>query len=52
MKELFKFFFAVSLGAWITSLFITIFYHNSIPMWILVTVMNIFYILKEIKEDF
>ena len=30
----------ISLGAWLTCLFITIFYDNSIPMWISLIVMN------------
>lgn len=47
-KELFKFLYAVSLGAWITSGFIALFYNNVIPMWILLVVMNVFYILKDI----
>lgn len=46
-KELFNFLYAVSLGAWITSMFITTYYDNSIPMWILLVVMNVFYALKE-----
>ena len=45
-KELFKFLHAVSLGAWSTSLFINIFYDNPIPMWILLVVMNVLYVLK------
>ena len=48
MKELFKFLYAVSLGAWMTSGFIALCYNNAIPMWILLVVMNVFYILKEI----
>lgn len=46
-KEIFKFLHAVSLGAWLTSLFITIYYDNAIPMWILLVVMNAFDILKK-----
>ena len=46
-KELFKFLHAVSLGVWCTSMFITICYDNSIPMWISLIVMNIFSILKD-----
>lgn len=46
MKEVFEFLYDVSLGAWFTSLFITIYYGNSIPMWITLVVMNIFMILK------
>lgn len=45
-KEIFKFLHAVSLGAWLTSLFITIYYNNAIPMWIFLIVMNVFDILK------
>ena len=45
-KEVFKFLHAVSLGAWLTSLFICIYYDNAVPMWILLVVMNIFNILK------
>ena len=46
-KELFKFFHAVSFGVWCTSMFIAIFYDNSIPMWISLIVMNILSILKD-----
>lgn len=45
ITEIFKFLYAVSLGVWTTSLFITVFYDNSIPMWISLVVMNIFDIL-------
>ncbi|MDD5980158.1 MAG: hypothetical protein PUC23_03500 [bacterium] len=47
-KELFKFLYAVSLGAWMTSMFIATYYDNVLPMWILLVVMNGFNILKEI----
>ena len=47
MKELYKFFYDVSLGAWLTSLYIVCRYDNPIPVSILVVVMGVFYILKE-----
>lgn len=47
MKAVFEFLYAVSLGAWITSLFITTYYNNSIPMWILLVVMNVLFVLKD-----
>ena len=50
MKEVFKFLHAVSIGAWIMSLFITAYYDNSIPMWILLVVMNGFMIAKEVSK--
>lgn len=46
-KEIFKFLYAVSLGVWLTGLFITVCYDNSVPMWISLIVMNVFNILKE-----
>lgn len=49
-KELFKFLHAASLGAWITSMFITTCYDNPIPMWILLVAMNVFMILKETSK--
>lgn len=46
-KELFKLLYAVSLGAWMTSMFIAACYDNPIPMWVLLVIMNVLYILKE-----
>lgn len=47
MKDFLTFLYAVSIGVWATSLFITIFYNNPIPMWILLIVMNTLLVVKE-----
>jgi len=48
--KIFGFLYAVSLGVWITSLFIYTCYDNSIPMWISLVAMNVFNALR-IWED-
>lgn len=51
LKKIFELLYYISTGAWVTSLFITIYYDNSIPMWILLVVMNGFRIISiSIKE--
>ena len=37
----FRHFILVSLGVWVTCLFITICYGNQIPMWVALSVMNV-----------
>ena len=41
MKDILTALYWVSLGVWITCLFITICYSNQIPMWISLIVMNV-----------
>ena len=41
MKDVLTWLCFISLGVWMTCLFITIFYNNSIPMWIALIVMNV-----------
>lgn len=36
----------LSMGVWATSLFITAFYDNPIPMWISLIIMNILFALR------
>lgn len=48
LKEIFELLYYISIGAWVTSLFITLHYNNSIPMWILLVVMNAFHVLMKI----
>lgn len=50
-KEIFGFLYAASVGAWATSLFISACYNNSIPMRILIIVMNIFLALKLFSKE-
>lgn len=40
-KEVLDILYWISLGVWLTCLFITIGYGNSIPMWISLIVMNV-----------
>lgn len=49
MREVFKFLYPVSVGVWVTSLFITACYNNSIPMWVSLVAMNAFNILKDVE---
>ena len=46
MKDILTTLFWISLGIWIACLFITIFYDNSIPMWISVVVMDAIYVWR------
>lgn len=40
-KEILTYLYFTLLGIWITCLFITVCYDNSIPMWISLIVMNV-----------
>lgn len=40
-KEVLDILFWISLGVWVTCLFISIFYGNHIPMWVALIVMNV-----------
>ena len=42
MKDILTILYWISLGVWVTCLFIAIFYGNQIPMWIALIVMNVF----------
>lgn len=48
--KIFSFLYAVSFGAWITTLFISIRYNDSTPMWIALIIMNVFNALRIFKE--
>ena len=51
MKDIITYLYFISLGIWITCLFIAIFYCNTIPMWISLIVMNVLSLSRNTCKD-
>lgn len=45
--EVFNNLYYLSIGVWVASLFITVFYNNSIPMWISLIITNVLLALRD-----
>lgn len=50
MRNFFRSLYYISVGVWMTSLFITAYYGNSIPMWISLIIMDILLTLKDVVK--
>lgn len=47
MKKVFDFLYHVSIGVWVTSMFMAVYYGNRIPMWVALVVMNTLLLLSK-----